>query len=164
MTASHAIVSLFKDAMSTVATSVAIITCLDEGEGGPAGATVSSFTPVSLDPPMILVCLNRDSHTLQCLTRSKQFAVNVLRNGQAGTAATFATTAQRHKRFKDTGWEIVRGLPRINDSLAWLSCRLIQLVVAGDHVIAVGGVTAVESAAGPPLIYHERGFGTLVGQ
>lgn len=102
-TSCHVIVTSFKEAMSMVAASVAIITCLDEDEGAPAGATVSSFTSVSLDPPMILVCLNRDSHTLKCLRRSKQFAENVLRNGQADTAARFAASAQRNKKIQRNG-------------------------------------------------------------
>ena len=148
----------FRAAMSAVATPVAVVTAMNHGR--PHGTTVSAFTSLSLDPPMLLVALNRDSSLLSIVTRTRRFAVNILTAQQSGLALTFAR--KEGDRFADVPWSEQHGLPRLETVSGWLACEVDQLVPGGDHVIAIGRVTVAEHDSRAPLTYHRRTFGTHV--
>jgi flavin reductase (DIM6/NTAB) family NADH-FMN oxidoreductase RutF len=148
--------SVFKDVMANVCTPVSIVTAL-AGER-PHGTTVSALAALSLNPPMVLVALDRQSDLLAIIRRSRKFGVNILGSGHRDLALRFATKGRR--KFEGVPWATDTGVPRITDAPGWLACSLDELVPGGDHVIALGTVMTAETAGEPPLTYHARSFGT----
>lgn len=146
----------FREAMSRWATGVAVITCEQGGER--AGLTVSSFTSVSLDPPLVLFCLDRRAESLALLGRSVGFAVSLLQQGQQETALRMA----QRGADKFAGVSTLPGAaghPLIEGALAHLECRTDRLIEAGDHLILIGEVLAAAGHEGSPLLYFHRQFG-----
>ena len=148
--------AVFKDAMAETCSPVTIVTTLHAGI--PHGTTVSAFSSLSLDPPMIMAALDRRSELLPKLQESGRFGVNVLRSDQGDLASTFARKGGN--RFRDISWTLDRGLPRLPGSTVWLGCRVDNVVDGGDHVIVIGAVERGTIRQAPPLTYHRRGFGT----
>ncbi|MGH3394510.1 MAG: flavin reductase family protein [Streptosporangiaceae bacterium] len=152
----------FRQAMGQLATGVTVVTSVAAG-GEPIGTTVSAVTALSLDPPLVLVCLVRDSLTLRALRAHGAFAVNVLAEPQRHLSANFA------RRGLAAAWEGVRhrpgrtGSPRLEDVLAALECTVADSLPGGDHEIIVGRVQAVETSAGgaAPLVYWRGAYGSL---
>ncbi len=134
------------------ATGVTIVSY--RGADGPAGLTVNSFTSVSLDPPLVLVCLQRRSRAVEPLRR-QPFAVSMLRADQRDLAWHFAG---RPVAGLDPGWAEAGGVPAPADRLAWLACDPWAMHEAGDHVIVIGRVR--DFAAGPddPLCFFRGQF------
>ncbi|MGW5110623.1 flavin reductase family protein [Nocardia sp. NPDC004123] len=157
MTAVDTVKDAFREVMASVATPVSVVTVLCDDQ--PYGTTVSAFASLSMDPPMILVSLDRGSETLALLHRTGRFGLNVLGVEQASTALCFAKKGGAEK-FRDVGWEIDHELPRIDAAPGWVACTVAQLVDGGDHVIALGLVDAADLTSGKPLVYHGRTFGT----
>lgn len=147
---------VFKEVMANVCTPVSIVTAL-AGER-PHGTTVSALAALSLDPPMILVALDRHSELLAIIRLSRRFGVNVLGHGHRDLALRFA--AKGHRKFDGVPWTTDAGVPRITGAVGWLACSVDKLVPGGDHVIALGSVMTAETAGEPPLTYHARSFGT----
>ncbi|WP_327000852.1 flavin reductase family protein [Dactylosporangium sp. NBC_01737] len=125
---------------------------------GPVGMTVNSFTSVSLDPPLILVCLATAASTTRAVTDAGSFAVSILRRDQRGICDTFA--ARRPDKFSAVGTvEAATGAPVIDDALAYLDCRVHDVLPAGDHVVVIGEVADAAAACdGEPLTFFR---GTL---
>ncbi|MGQ0844614.1 MAG: flavin reductase family protein [Sporichthyaceae bacterium] len=143
--------------MGGVATPVSVVTTLD---GAAAyGTTVSAFASLSMNPPMVLVALDRSSELLSRLYLSRRFGVNVLGSTQSAHALAFAGKSGPGK-FEGIEWTVAEGLPRLVGALGWLACELTTLVEGGDHFVAFGEVVAAERGQGLPLTYHRRGFGT----
>lgn len=142
----------FRDAMATVCTPVSVITALDSDE--PFGTTVSAFTSLSLQPPMVLVALDRGSDLLAVLTRTGRFGLNVLGTDHATIARTFARKGGPAK-FLDITWNQIDGTAR-----SFITCSVTRRVDGGDHVVVLGDVREAEANAGAPLTYHSRMFGT----
>ena len=117
------------------------------------GLTASSFTSVSLDPPLLLVCFDNESRTLPVVRAAGRFAVNVLRAGQEELAATFASKALAADTFAAVTHTVDHGVPVLDDALAWLACDLLALHPGGDHTIGVGAVTQMEHESGEPLLF-----------
>lgn len=147
----------FREVMASVATPVSVITALCDGL--PHGTTVSAFASLSMDPPMVLVSLDRCSDLLARVQRTRRFGVNVLGAGQADVALAFARKGGAGK-FDGIAWQTDSGLPRLPGAPGWLACDVSALVDGGDHVIALGTVVAAECLDVPPLTYHGRVFGT----
>lgn len=147
----------FRTVMAGVATPVSIVTTVSDGR--PHGTTVSAFASLSIDPPMVLVSLDRNSDTLAGIQDSMRFGLNILGAHQADVAASFARKGGAAK-FEETPWELVDELPQIPTSSGWIACTVADLIVGGDHVIALGRVEAAELSEGRPLVYHARVFGT----
>jgi flavin reductase (DIM6/NTAB) family NADH-FMN oxidoreductase RutF len=147
----------FRDLMATVCAPVTIVTTLDSA-GSPWGATVSSFTSLSLRPPLISVAFDRGSRLLGQIRASARFGVNLLGHGQDDLATRFATRGA--DRFAGTDWHLDHELPRLRDAAGWVVCELDRTVAAGDHLLLFGLVTASSRAELPPLIYANRVFGT----
>ncbi|QYA99825.1 flavin reductase family protein (plasmid) [Rhodococcus sp. USK10] len=156
-TPSSPVQETFKDVMAHVATPVAVVTSMDGGL--PFGTTVSAFTSLSMTPPMVLVSLDRGSETLELITASKKFGLNVLGRDQQGTALKFAKKGGIGK-FQGVRWDLDHELPRIAGAAGWIACHVAQLVEGGDHVVVLGNVVAAENNYSDPLTYHRRVFGT----
>lgn len=145
--------------MACFPTGVAVVTAL--GEGVPRGLTVSSFCSVSLDPPLVLVCVDRESNTLPALSRSGGFTVNFLAHGREALAVRFASKAE--DKFAGVSW-VAPDLPEggpilVEDSSAYAVCLARQAVEAGDHWIFIGEVTQGGVRHDQqPLVYHRRSY------
>ncbi|WP_375478730.1 flavin reductase family protein [uncultured Jatrophihabitans sp.] len=142
--------------MGAVATPVAVVTCMD-GER-PHGTTVSAFTSLSLDPPMVVVSLDRNSDLLKLIRRTRRFGVNVLSSEQSEIASVFARKGT--DKFADVAWDLDAELPRVRGCVGWLACDVARLVRGGDHTLALGDIVAAGHLDLPPLTYHQRRFGT----
>ncbi|KAF0960865.1 MULTISPECIES: flavin reductase family protein [unclassified Rhodococcus (in: high G+C Gram-positive bacteria)] len=156
-TSSSSVQETFKDVMAHVATPVAVVTSMDGGL--PFGTTVSAFTSLSMTPPMVLVSLDRGSETLELITASKKFGLNVLGRDQQVIALKFAKKGGIGK-FQGVRWDVEHDLPRIAGAAGWIACHVEQLVEGGDHVVVLGNVVAAENNYSEPLTYHRRVFGT----
>ena len=152
----EALVTDFKESMARVSSTVAVVTAT--ASGGPHGTTVSAFMSLSVNPPMIVVSLDRSSQLLGLVRASSRFGVNVLSHDQADIARAFAVKGG--EKFTGVRWAPDRGLPRLDGAAGWLSCAAGRLVDGGDHVLVIGVVEAAEVADRLPLTYHARSFGT----
>lgn len=157
-TVDGALSAAFREVMAGVATPVSVITTVCR-DGMPYGTTVSAFASLSMDPPMVLVSLDRGSELLAQLQLTRRFGVNVLGVPQADLALVFARKGGSGK-FTGVTWEADHGLPRLPGTPGWLACDVATIVDGGDHVIALGTVVAAETGDGAPLTYHGRVFGT----
>ena len=149
---------LFKSVLRRWASGVSIVTTR-AGERV-AGMTVSSFSAVSLDPPLVLVCGDKKALTLPVLAEAGVFAVNVLAADQFELSAQFALSGNEELRFEGLVWRSgPTGSPWLPDTLAVLDCRTVAAHEAGDHVIYVGEVEAAEFDAGrEPLTYYDAAY------
>lgn len=148
----------FRDVMADVPTPVTVITAMDDDR--PHGTTVSAFTSLSMNPPMVLISLNRDSVLLEVITRSGAFGVNILASEQAEIAMAFARKG--NDKFDGIDWRSDSGAPRIDGVLSWVACDVAEVIPGGDHIIVLGNVRTAEAEPRLPLTYHSRGFGTHV--
>jgi len=144
----------FKNACSRFPSGVTITTVRDE-KGLPHGITVSSFTSVSLSPPMVLVCIDHRSSVLQHISPGKHIGVNILGNCQQELSIRFSGDSS--KRFTNVPWYPGRmGVPLFLDVAAHLECQVAQMWAAGDHFIILGKVLHANSNEGPSLLYVNR--------
>jgi flavin reductase (DIM6/NTAB) family NADH-FMN oxidoreductase RutF len=150
------------EAMRGAVTGVSIVTT--DGAAGRFGVTVSAFSSVSADPPMVLACINRSSPVSAALARNRCFAVNVLSTSQQSLADTFAgrpgTCAPYD--FDAARWDAsATGAPVLSESVAGLDCELVATVDAGTHRIFIGRVVGVAASAKDPLLYNNRMYGRV---
>ncbi|WP_106397889.1 flavin reductase family protein [Actinocorallia populi] len=146
----------FRRALGSHAAGVVVVTGTAEGE--PVGLTATSFSSVSLDPPLVSFYASHGTSTGPRLLRSPWFAINVLAEGQHELAARFARRGE--DRFAGTAWRLgEQGVPLLEGAAARLVCRRGNTVDIGDHSLVVGLVTAAEVADLPPLLYLRGGFG-----
>lgn len=131
------------------------------GENGPSGLTASAVCSLSIEPLLMLACLDRGSRTLAAIRHSGRLAVNILAHDQEELARRFALKGPEHEKFGGVAWTDVDGLPVIDGTVAWLAGEVRELVTGGDHLIAVTEVKGVEARGGDPLIYHRGTFGRL---
>ena len=149
-----------RDALGCFATGVTVVTCL-AADGSPAGLTVNSFTSVSLDPPLLLVCLAKPAASAAALIEATQFAVNVLQTGQQPASIRFATRDE--DRFGTTPWSCGEaGAPILKDSLGVFECERHAVYDGGDHHILVGQVTKASfDTSLDPLLYFRGSYRRL---
>jgi 3-hydroxy-9,10-secoandrosta-1,3,5(10)-triene-9,17-dione monooxygenase reductase component len=124
------------------------------GPTGPAGATASAVCSLSLEPMMMLACLDRGSRTLRAVQAADRFAINVLGRGQQPIAEVFATKVEQDAKWQAASWRDCEGAPVIEGCPVHVVCALHDVLAAGDHVILTGDVLEVESSPGEPLIHH----------
>lgn len=148
----------FKGVLASVPTPVTVVSTLERGR--PHGTTVSAFSSLSLEPPLVVVSLDRDSALLAALRRTRRFGVNVLQRDQRDHAMRFAEKGS--DKFAGIDWHEDRGLPRLPGSAAWLACRVADLHPGGDHLLVTGLVEDAERVGHAPLVYRERSFATLI--
>ncbi|MGY5810924.1 flavin reductase [Rhizobium sp. LEGMi198b] len=149
-----------RDAFGAFATGVTVVTAQD-ADGKPIGFTANSFTSVSLDPPLLLVCLAKTSRNYATMTSAKHFAVNVLSESQKDVSNTFARPVE--DRFALVDWQTgAAGCPILANVAAWFECALEKLVEAGDHVILMGRIEAFENSGLNGLGYARGGYFTPI--
>ncbi|MCW2829735.1 MAG: flavin reductase [Aeromicrobium sp.] len=146
----------FRAAMGNVAAAVSVVTTLVDGE--PYGTTVSAFSSLSMNPPMLLASLDNGSNLLEKLHIESVVGVNILAAHQDQIALRFAQKVEN--KFLDIPWHIEAGAPAIEDHHAWVAMSVTQLVEAGDHTLILGRVEAASAMAGAALTYYQRTFGT----
>ena len=149
-----------RDALGIFATGVTVVTCL-KPDGEPAGLTVNSFTSVSLDPPLLLVCLHREAASAAALTEASHFAINVLQTRQQPASIRFSTRDE--DRFGATPWSCGEaGAPILKDSLGVFECERFAVYDGGDHHILVGRVVKASfDASLDPLLYFRGRYRRL---
>ena len=149
-----------RDALGCFATGVTVVTCLD-GEGRPVGLTANSFTSLSLDPPLLLVCVAKATASAGPLSEAAHFAVNVLHTGQQPASITFSTRVE--DRFGCTPWSMgEHGVPVLLDSLSVFECSNHAIHDGGDHYILVGEVKKATFEPGlDPLLYFRGKYRRL---
>ena len=147
--------------MGHFATGVTVVTSV-AADGTPVGTTANAVTSLSLDPPLVLVCFDLASLTLEAIRAHGAFAVNVLAEPQRDLSASFA------RRGFAAAWDEVRhrpgrtGSPRLHGVLAVLDCTIEARLPGGDHEIIVGRVREVEVAGeGVPLVYWRGAYTSL---
>ncbi len=152
----------FRNVMGYFPTGVSVVTTAVDGERH--GMTANSITSVSLDPVMILACLTRGARTALAIQKARQFAVNVLSENQEEISRRFARPGQDH--FEGLAVEEgPDGLPLLPGCLAYLACRVHDVVPAGDHDIVLGSVDHCEVSpnGGSPLLFFQGGYQRLPG-
>lgn len=154
----HLDVDVFRDVIGHFMTGVTVITAADGGKD--YGMSVSAVASVSLDPPMLLACLNERSPTQAAVARSSAFCVNVLAEGQDELARHFARPSS--EKFASLDVRRCRtGAPLLADALAWLECRVDHSVRGGTHRVFMARVIHAESREGTPLAYFRGTFGRV---
>jgi flavin reductase (DIM6/NTAB) family NADH-FMN oxidoreductase RutF len=149
----------FRRAMSLVPTAVTIVTA--QGSEGPAGATANAVASLSLEPPLMLACLDRGSRTLVTVREAGAFGISVLAADQEALARGFASKAPHAEKFRDVSHVEREGVPLIDGAVAWIACRLRDLHDGGDHEIAIGEVISVGAEGGDPLMFFAGGYRPL---
>jgi flavin reductase (DIM6/NTAB) family NADH-FMN oxidoreductase RutF len=152
----------FKEAMSTFATGVTIVSGLEDGL--PVGFTCQSFVSLSIDPPFVAVAPARTSTSWPRIAKAGIFCVNVLGDHQSELGRDFAVSGG--DKFNGVAWRPApaTGAPLIEHSLAWVDCRLELVHDAGDHELIIGRVLDLGIGEGSPLLYFRSGFATVAGR
>ena len=151
-----------REVMACHPTGVTVVAVCDQA-GEPYGLTVNSFTSVSLDPPLVLVCIGRESSTHDRLVGASGFAINVLSAGQKAVAARFASEPSTG-RFDDLEWApSPSGDPILAEIVAWLDCSLDEVLTAGDHSILLGRVESSGLSDRPALVFHRGRMASIDG-
>lgn len=144
--------------MGHFATGVTVVTT--DGAAGGHGLTANAVASLSLDPPLVLVAVDKRAATLEYLHRNGCFAVNILSSDQESISRRFATPGP--KDF--TGLNIITastGAPILSDAIAYLDCRVHAVLPGGDHEIFLGEIVAGECRGGDPLLYYAGGYRRL---
>jgi flavin reductase (DIM6/NTAB) family NADH-FMN oxidoreductase RutF len=149
----------FRRACGRFATGVTIASVLD-AKGAPHGLTVSSFTSVSLHPPLILICLGHEVAAIHHFRAATHFGINILGEDQRALSDRFARKG--HDRFTGVAWQPgVTGVPLLPDVLAAIECSVHRILPMGDHDILVGEMVRAHVHDGSPLLYFSSGYRKL---
>ena len=150
----------FVNAMANAVNGVQVVTT--DGNAGQFGLTINTMSSVSADPPMVLVCINKDSPVREAIQKNGVFCINVLSIQQKKAAEIFSGHPKQGKPYDFTRmeWEQgVTGSPILEKSLASFDCFVETSVDAGSHTIFVGSVVSTVSRDGAPLLYTNRSYG-----
>lgn len=149
---------MFRRTVGTFATGISVVTSINPDGGLPVGLTVNAFSSVSLDPPQVLVCLGRQSTSIEPIKAHGYFAVNILSSTQKDISIRFANKS-------DDKWGGVdyspglEGIPLLAGCIAHLQCSVVSTVVSGDHVIVIGEVVQADhNVSGAPLVYFRGAY------
>ena len=149
----------FRSVMGHFATGVTVVTAA--GPAGPVGMTANAVASLSLEPLLLLVCFDRGARTLPAIEDAGRFGVNVLTAGQEEWARRFASKLDEAEKFVGVPHTLHDGIPVIEGTLAWVGCRLQELIPGGDHTIGIGAVESAEAGSGEPLIWYRGRYGAL---
>ncbi|MDZ4789963.1 MAG: flavin reductase family protein [Hyphomicrobiales bacterium] len=160
MTLHHPIDLLeLRKALGLYVTGVTIVATLDKN-GNPRGFTANSFTSVSLDPPLVLICIAKSAASYPVFAKAEAFAVNILAEQQREVSGLFASKSP--DKFAVVEWRKGRGgSPLFEGVTAWLDCRTTSTVDAGDHLILIGEVIDFHQTLANPLAYCRGGYLSL---
>ena len=146
----------FKQAMRHVPTGVTIVTSLRDGE--PRGLTLNSFASVAVDPPALLICVNREARSYLYISSSHIFCVNVLAGEQRHLAEHFAGKV-RERQFEAIEYGVdVTGAPVLTNAIAHFDCAVTEEHHVGSHSIFIGNVVSCSARTGSPLGYFNGGY------
>ena len=148
--------NLYKKALAHFASGVTVVTAKGL-DGALCGLTVSSFCSVSLDPPLVLVCVDRSAASHSGIAAAGWYGVNILSRGQEKLSRLFAGASEKFQEVRFSPGPI-SGAPRLPGVLAFLECRLVHFYEGGDHTIYVGRVEHAEVKSGRPLVYFRSGY------
>ena len=148
---------VFRDVIGRFLSGVTVITTTVDG--APVGTTASAVSSLSMEPPMVLVCLNKTSETQAALLKAGAFCVNILAEGQQEIAYQFA---RKGDKFAGTGYDAgIDGVPVLRGTLAHLECRVAETVTGGTHTVFLAHVAVAAGREGTPLTYFRGRFGRL---
>ncbi|WP_232699277.1 flavin reductase family protein [Brevibacillus daliensis] len=149
----------FRRTLGSFASGVTIVTGVDQ-EKRKVGLTVSAFSSLSLNPPLILVCIDKRSDSLSAFAKGRPFAINILSEEQSDTAMIFAKKGI--DKFENVTISITeQNVPVLNQNLATLHCEVHNVVEGGDHDIIIGLVKESEIHERKPLLYYNGQLGNL---
>jgi flavin reductase (DIM6/NTAB) family NADH-FMN oxidoreductase RutF len=152
----------FRSVLGRFASGVTVVTVRDD-QNYDHGMTVSAFCSLSLEPPLVLVCIEKSASlhgVLATGNTASRFAVNILEAGQEEIARSFAE--EYPNRFEGVGFiRGTTGAPILEDCLAVVECEVQSRHAAGDHTIVIGTVIASSTSEGNPLLYYRGGYATL---
>jgi flavin reductase (DIM6/NTAB) family NADH-FMN oxidoreductase RutF len=149
----------FRSVLGRFPSGVTVVTTTS-ADGSDEGMTVSAFCSVSLEPPLVLICIEKNASAYEALTNAPQFVVNVLSAEQEQIARRFSIVDI--DRFEGVGFSRSRnGIAVLDDVLAVIECKRVALHDAGDHTIIVGKVEAGRTENGTPLLYYRGGYAEL---
>jgi flavin reductase (DIM6/NTAB) family NADH-FMN oxidoreductase RutF len=144
----------YKDALALVTTAVSVTATVD-ATGQPRAVTIGSLGALSLEPPLVLFCLSRDSRSHDVFRSATRYAITVLAGHQADIARRLAGPGRG-----PVSLTLADGLPTVPGGLAYLICTAHSQVDGGDHTILIGRVTHTHTSWGEPLLYHRRAYWT----
>lgn len=154
--------SEFRRILGHFPSGVTVVTT-NTGSGSPCGLTANAFCSVSLEPPLVLVCVEHGADSHDCIQRSGVFAVNVLEEEHGETLSRRFAAWDVEEKFTGVAYRRERtGAPILSAALAWLDCAVRQEVSAGDHTIFIGEVLEADAHEGRPLLYYRGGYGRFL--
>ena len=146
---------LFRSVLGRFATGVTVVTARDEH--GDHGMTVSAFSSLSLEPPLVLICVAHDATMTPVICAAADFVVHILSDGQEAMSRRFSS--QLDDRFAGLGFARgEKGVIILDDVQAWMECRVVGHHVEGDHTIIVGAVERAHARDARPLLYYRGGY------
>lgn len=152
--------SEFRRILGHWTTGVAVIATTSR-TGEPRGLTANAVASVSLEPPLVLACVERDADTHDTIRDAGVFAISVLVQDDERIARRFAGNDAADK-FKGIAFRSeVTGAPVLEDALAWVDCEVHEVLDGGDHTIFVGLVVGGDAREGEPLVYYRGGYSRL---
>ena len=141
-------------------TAVTVVTAM--GPDGPAGLTANAVVSLSLEPPLMLACIDRGSRTLRAVEAAGRFGISVLGAGDEEIARAFATKAPQDEKWEGVAWNERRRTSRsLEDAEVRVACELENVIAGGDHVIVTGRVLEVETSDGAPLVFYDGAYRPL---
>lgn len=148
--------------MGHFATGVTVITTMDKS-GAPFGLTANAFTSLSLNPPLVLICIDKEVQCYSCFEESGVFAVNVLSEDQEKLSRRFATKGI--EKFTDVKWHKGHhGIALLDGAIGYIECKVVHSYEGGDHTIYVGGILNATASGGRPLIFFKGKYHCLLRQ
>lgn len=136
--------------MSRFPTGVTIVTA--PTSDGPAGLAVNAVTSLSLDPPLMLACLDRGSRTLRAVEAAGRFGINVLEAGTEDLVRSFGSKVSMEDKWEGVEWTADDGLPHLGAAIVFIACTMRDVLNGGDHVVVTGEVEAISERPGEPLL------------
>ncbi|KIL99016.1 Nitrilotriacetate monooxygenase component B [Paramagnetospirillum magnetotacticum MS-1] len=148
----------FRKTLGCFASGVTVVTTLTPGGNEPVGVTVSAFTSLSLDPPLVLFCLGNTTSSMDAFKTFGHFAINILSEHQRDLSIRFASRSEdKWKSIAWSGWN--SGVPILSGCLANLECSLVNVADGGDHQIFIGKVEKMKhQEGGSPLVYFRGSY------
>jgi len=149
----------FRRVMGHFPSGVTVVTSCRPG-GEPCGLTLNAFCSVSLEPPLVLVCVETLADSHDCILEHGAFTVNVLAEEGGETLSRRFSEPGMDEKFEGVAYTAgVTGAPVLDQALAWMECRVTNAIPAGDHTIIVGEVIEGDARKGHPLVYYRGGYG-----
>lgn len=159
------VAQLFKAGMRKFASGVCLITSFHNGKR--VGLIATAVNSVSMDPPTLLICVNRTASAFDAISEAGHFCVNVLTVDNLDLAGQFSNSDRRHERFQNGGWaEMETGSPALEEALVSFDCKIVQQIPYHSHTIFLGevkGVKVVEEGCSP-LLYLDRQFRNIAAE